>query len=385
MRSIKTRITEMCRNSSALNSAAQYAYLNILRSPSWWSRHSASGEPARYPSDGPVHPVRTAFICDEMTWIDLAPQCESIYLWPDSWREQMETFRPELFFCEAAWSGIPPMEGCWRGRIYRNRSVRFENRRILLDILQYCREHGIPTVFWNKEDPVIEAGSRYDFVDTALRFDHIFTTAEESVSVYRDLGCKSVSVLPFMVNTSVYFPDDTIPKYKGRVLFAGSWYADFPQRCKDMTDLFEFVLKNGYKLDIYDRHSETGESRFRFPERYAACLHPAIPTDQVAGLMRQYEWAVNVNTVMDSATMFSRRALYLAACGVNTISNPSLGLEETMGGKTICLGDGTNALLIRPDPETIRARFSACHAFQTILRCLKAEEALPVAEKDYVF
>lgn len=370
MRSIKTRIMEKCRNSSALNSAAQYAYLNILRSPSWWSRHADSREPARYPSDGPVHPVRTAFICDEMTWIDLAPQCESIYLWPDSWREQMEAFRPQLFFCEAAWSGIPPMEGCWRGRIYRNRSVRFENRRILLDILQYCREHGIPTVFWNKEDPVIEAGSRYDFADTAVRFDHVFTTAEESVSDYLDLGCKNVSVLPFMVNTSVYYPDDTTQKRKDRVLFAGSWYADFPQRCKDMTDLFEFVLKNGYQLDIYDRHSETGESRFRFPERYAAYLHPAIPTDQVAGLMRQYEWAINVNTVKDSRTTFSRRALYLTACGVGIISNYSKGMAQEQSWQKVTLLDGGRILQITPEPNVFCSFFSASGAMDRILSIL---------------
>ena len=383
MRSSKTRIMELCRNNPLLNSAAQYTYLNILRSPSWWGRHTASREPARYPCDGPACPVRTAFICDEMTWIDLAPQCESIYLWPDSWREQMESFQPELFFCEAAWSGIPPMEGCWRGRIYRNRSVRFENRRILLDILRYCREHKIPTVFWNKEDPVIGSETRYDFVDTAVLFDYVLTTAEESVPVYRELGCKHVSVLPFMVNTAVYYPDDAVPKEKGRVLFAGSWYADFPQRCKDTADLFDYVLKKGYQLDIYDRHSETGESRFRFPERYAPYLHPAIPTDQVADLMRRYEWAINVNTVIDSSTMFSRRALYLAACGVGVISNPSSGLAEALGAEQVELEGSSKALLIEPDLEVIHTRFSAEHAFQTILELLE-QEALLAAERSYV-
>lgn len=383
MSSLKTRIMEMCRNSALVNTAAQFIYLNILRSSSWWGRHTSSREPVRYPADGEVHPVRTAFICDEMTWIDLASQCESIYLWPDSWQEQMKAFQPEIFFCEAAWSGIPPMDGCWRGRIYRNRAVLFENRRILLDILRYCRQHRIPTVFWNKEDPDIGAGTRYDFVDTAIRFDHVFTTAEECVPIYQNLGCSNVSVLPFMVNTAMYYPDEHRSKAKDRVLFAGSWYEDFPRRCQDMTELFDYVLENGYQLDIYDRHSETGESRFRFPERYAPYLHPAVPTDRVSDLMRRYEWAINVNTVTDSRTMFSRRVLYLAACGVRIFSNPSLGLEKTLGAERVELGDNSFALRIEPDAEVVQACYSANRAFQTILDVLK-EEALLITERDYV-
>lgn len=360
-------LAELCRKNPLLNSVAQYCYLNIARSPAWWEKQSADREPVRYPADGPVHPVKTAFICDEMTWIDLGPQCESIFLWPGSWRQQMDAFQPDLFFCESTWSGIPPMDGCWRGRIYRNRSVYFENRKTLLKILQYCREKGITTVFWNKEDPLISVSSRYDFLDTALRFDHVFTTAEESVSLYHAIGEERVHVLPFMVNAAVFYPPEQPPEEDRRILFAGSWYQDQEKRCRDMQKLFHYVLREGMQLEIYDRHSDGGESRFLFPEEFSEYLHPAVPTDHVPDLMRQYAWAINVNTITSSRTMFSRRALYLAASGVRILSNPSPGMEAALGGRRINLDETTEALLIDADPEVVRSRFSANAAFQSIL------------------
>ena len=363
----KAKLIELCRRDRLLNSAAQYAYLNVIRPPAWWERGADGREPVRYPADGPVLPVKAAFICDEMTWIDLAPQCRSIFLMPGSWREQMERFQPDLFFCESAWSGIPPAEGCWRGRIYRNRSVLFENRRILLEILRYCRERGIPTVFWNKEDPPENLDSRYDFIDTAVRFDHVFTSAEECVEIYQALGCGHVGVLPFMVNTAVYYPAPGPAREGDRVLFAGSWFGDQDARCQATRALFDYVLGKGMGLDIYDRHSESVEERFSFPEEYAPYLHPSVPTDRVPALMRRYGMALNVNTETASRTMFSRRALYLAACGLTVLSNPSAGMRAALGGEPVDLPGGGQALLIRPDPALVREKYSAAGAFRRIL------------------
>ena len=85
---------------------------------------------------------KVAFLCDEMTWQDYKDCCNSIFLHPAIWREQLERFQPEIFFCEAAWSGIQIFEGVWRGRVYKDSRVLFENRKILLEILKYCKEKG---------------------------------------------------------------------------------------------------------------------------------------------------------------------------------------------------------------------------------------------------
>ena len=63
-------------------------------------------------------------------------------------------------------------------------------------LVQHCRDAGVPTVFWNKEDPP----HFEDFLDTARLFDHVFTTDAECVPAYRErLGHDRVGVLPFAV------------------------------------------------------------------------------------------------------------------------------------------------------------------------------------------
>ena len=45
-------------------------------------------------------------------------------------------------------------------------------------------------------------------------------------------------------------------------------------------------------------------------------------------LCGKYAYAINVNTVVDSKTMFSRRLLQMAACGLTVVSNDFRGLEN---------------------------------------------------------
>ena len=269
---------------------------------------------------------RAAYICDEMTWQDFHHCSDSIFLHPKIWKKQMSRFHPSILFCESAWSGIDPFRNVWRGRIYRDRRVPFENRDILLDILEYCRQNRIITVFWNKEDPVYFDHDIYDFTDTAMRFDHIFTTAAECIVRYQQMGHKSVHLLPFGVNTAMFHPA-TEKQRANSALFAGSWFGDHIKRCKELEALLDYALAQGWKLDIYDRNSGSPEKRFQFPKKYAAYLHPAVPFTKMPEIYRQYKYAINVNTVVESSTMISRRVLQLAACGVTIVSNESMGFE----------------------------------------------------------
>ncbi|MBQ3378462.1 MAG: hypothetical protein IJG50_01205 [Clostridia bacterium] len=381
MAAFSAPIIEFCRKNKLLNTLMQSLYLSVLKPPSYWENKAQGQEPASYPPDGPVHKIKAAFVCDEMTWIDLSGQCESIFVRPGSWKLQFEAFHPDIFFCESAWSGVAPFDGCWRGRIYNNREVFFENRRILFDILDYCRQKGIPTVFWNKEDPIGALDTRFDFADTALHFDHIFTTAQESVDEYRRRGGESVHVLPFMVNTAVYYPDNEI-KDDNRVLFAGAWYDDLPRRCRDTRALFDYVLSLGMDLDIYDRHSESVEERFKFPEEYREYIHKSIPTDRVPALMRKYSKAINVNTITDSKTMFSRRALQLAACGLSVISNPSEAMQRALGGRKVTAPNGEFLLSIEANSEMVRREHAASKAFDYVLNTL-LKEGVSIPEEVY--
>lgn len=357
-------LREFCRESETFNTIAQYAYLYLYRPPSYWTRHAGALETIRYSS---ASPVRVAFLCDEMTWLDFSGYCDAIFLRPDIWRKQLTDFRPDLFFCESAWSGIPPFEGCWRGRVYKNRFVRFENRRELLGILDYCRSENILTVFWNKEDPAFFAHERYGFTDTALRFDRILTISEECVPRYKSLGCDNVDVLPFGVNTDMFHPRAETP-IPGTAIFAGSWFGDQPQRCKDLSAILDYAISRNWRLDIYDRHSDSPEPRFRFPAKYRPYLHNAVPFKQLPDLASRYEWALNVNTVTNSRTAYSRRIPQMLACGAKVLSNSSRGAERIPGSRNIFLDGVGNALEIVCDFEILQSFCSAQRLFSDFLK-----------------
>ena len=308
---------------------------------------------------------KVAFICDEMTWQDFSPCCNAVFLHPALWREQMEEFQPDFLFCEAAWSGIRGYEGVWRGRVYRDRRLRFENRRVLLELLSYCRVHQIPTVFWAKEDPIFFQHPVYDYTQTALEFDLVFTTARECIERYRALGHTRVFLLPFGVDTDRFYPDGSVPQ-AGTAVFAGSWFGDQPERCRVLERLLDFSLERGLELEIYDRKYNSGQKRFRFPSRYSPYLHPPVPYEQTPEMFRRYEYAINVNTVTNSATMCSRRLLQLAGCGATIISNQT----EVFSTLSDCLetwdSDCDGIVFARGNLSRIAARYSTQQQFLSV-------------------
>ncbi|MBQ6570636.1 MAG: glycosyltransferase [Clostridia bacterium] len=273
---------------------------------------------------------KIAIVCDEMTYWNFKEFCNLRFVRPDNWKKVLKEFKPEIFLCESAWCGIDAYPDCWRCRIYRNHRVLFENRKELLEILAYCKQNGIKTVFWNKEDPTFFGNKQYDYIDTALKFDHIFTTCAECVEKYKALGAKNVQPLMFGFSPAL-FNDKKMSRKENCAVFAGSWYADAPERCRDMEKLFDMILDKGIELRIYDRHYGINNANFTFPEKYQPFVHPAVPYNKINEIFKDVRYAVNINTVKDSSTMFARRVFELMACGKCIISNESKGMREIFG------------------------------------------------------
>lgn len=376
MKQLFYRLLNIARNNRQLNQILQYVYLKLsvvfgmradsndrllFKSPSF-GKGSSDKRP------------RVAFICDEMTWQDFHPYTDAIFLHPKVWRKQLEEFRPDILFCESAWSGIEKYSSVWRGRIYKDRRVSFENRDILLQIVAYCRQQGTQTVFWNKEDPAYFAHPVYDFTDTALHFDYVFTTAAECVDGYRSRGHGHVFLLPFGVNTDMFYPEEKARK-ENTVMFAGSWFSDHPERCKALEKLLDYAIAQGWKLDIYDRYSHSSESKFRFPEKYASYLRPAVPFSEMPEVYRKYTYAINVNTVVGSPTMISRRILQLAASGITILSNDAQGFRALSDCLDIHPTDEEGIILIEPSVEATQKHASVSR-FHFILDSVFSEEAI---------
>ena len=274
--------------------------------------------------------VRAVIISDEMTYENFKSVCDLKFLTPQNWKNEIEKFQPDIFICESAWSGIDKYKDIWRGKIYKNKNLIFENRKTLFKIIEYCRKNNIKTAFWNKEDPVYFDDDIHNFSDTAIRFDYIFTTARECVEKYKNIGGKNVFFMGFGFSPEI-FDCPKGKKKKKKAVFAGSWYADHEERCRDMEKIFDTILEKNIDLEIYDRYSESSNPVHKYPDKYKKYIHKAVPYKKLGEIFKNAEYAVNINTEKKSDTMFARRVFELMASRCIVISNESVGMERLFG------------------------------------------------------
>jgi hypothetical protein len=191
--------------------------------------------------------------------------------------------------------------------------------------VQWCRKGGIPTVFWNKEDPV-----HFDeFIDLAVEFDHIFTTDSGCITQYAERG-KKAEVLRFAAQPTINNPVELYDRRIDKVCFAGSYIRLYPQRMKDFEAIADAIGDGS--LDIYDRNLERGDPRYAFPERFKPLVKGTLKGDEIVRAYKGYRFGLNLNSVKNSETMLARRVFELMASNTPVISNSSKAIENTFPG-----------------------------------------------------
>jgi len=280
-----------------------------------------------------------AAIVDEFTFNSFKYECNLLPLEPDNWKSIFEQNNIDFFFCESAWAGVDSVKRPWRGKIYASSNFKTENRTVLLEILAYCKEKNIPTVFWNKEDPTHYTDRIHDFVKTALLFDHIFTTADECVQMYRDeYGHQSVNLLMFATQPELFNAEETCERTND-IVFAGSWYAQHPDRCAEMEGIFDNIIRQGYTLKIYNRHSDNDDPNHKFPDKYEQYIYPRLEHNQLGLAYKESKYALNINTVVESETMFARRVFELMSSNTLVLTNYSMGIDNIFGNNVLYINN----------------------------------------------
>ena len=269
---------------------------------------------------------RVACIMDDFTYGSYQAECELQQLTPDSWQDELESFQPELLFIESAWRG---KDGLWGSKVGHTSQE-------LQGIVSWCHKQCIPTVFWNKEDPV----HFETFLNTARLFDYVFTTDIDCVHRYKAaLEHDRVFFLPFACQPTVHNP---IEKYerKDAFCFAGAYYVRYPERTRDLED-FVRELPAFRPFEIYDRNYGKDNPDYQFPETYQPYIVGTLPYDQIDKAYKGYRYAINLNSIKQSQTMFARRVYELLGSNTLVVSNYSRGVRLMFGDVVITSDSGS--------------------------------------------
>lgn len=247
-------------------------------------------------------------------------------------------WKADFLFVESAWKGhknrwkygvatfpkVPKKQSLLR-KFYKFYHVSRGNKR-LAKIVNLAKKKAIPTVFWNKED-----GVHFErFIESAKLFEHIFTVDENCIPKYRELvdSKTTVNSLMFAIEPSIHNFTGFNFKSNG-ANFVGSYSHHVHNRRREWQDMmFEAVNQVGMELTIFDRNSNRNSENYRYPDNDNLKVMSAVSYDKTAQIYKDYLISLNVNTVEDSPTMFSRRLVEIIACGGVAITNPTLAVEE---------------------------------------------------------
>jgi spore maturation protein CgeB len=268
-----------------------------------------------------ISDIKMACILDEFSMTSFGQEVNLITFTPENWLEVLSENIPDVLFVESAWRGN---YGSWEYKIAKYNN---QDKEPLIKLLNWCKENGIPTVFWNKEDPI-----HFErFIDTAKLFDYIFTTDANMIENYQKAsGHSNVFALPFAAEPKLHNPIKIQDRRIDKICFAGSFYANrHEERRKDMENILDIAAKFG--LEIYDRNYDknaNGPTDFSFPERFSENIVGSLKYDEIDKAYKGYKVMLNVNSVKYSPTMFSRRVFEGLACGTPIISSYSEGIKR---------------------------------------------------------
>nr|WP_216630037.1 glycosyltransferase [Brevibacterium renqingii] len=255
-------------------------------------------------------------ILDEFSAESFSYEWKTIPLKRTAWKSQLAVL--DFVFVESAWNGNG---GDWKFKLTGTTGPSTE----IAELLAECRHCGIPTVFWNKEDPP----HFDDFLPLAKMFDVVFTSDVRLVGDYqRLLGHDRVYPLAFAAQPAIHSPVRPSKNFAGRdIAFAGMYFTHkFPERRTQMDLLLgaadEVSSRMEHGLEIFSRFLGDDE-RYQFPGRLADRVVGSLPYRNLLTAYKNYKVFLNVNSVVDSPSMCARRIFEIAASGTPVISTPS--------------------------------------------------------------
>ncbi len=268
--------------------------------------------------------LRVATILDEFSASAFSAEWNQHAISRENWVQELDEFEPNLLFVESAWHGNGRD---WSYQLVGTTAPRPE----IVELVSECKRRGIPTVFWNKEDPVHFA----EFVDSARLFDVVLTSDSNMIDAYRrELGHDRIHLLQFAAQTEIHNPIRNAKlRHTRDIAFGGMYFAHTHQARREQLDLLLHAAEKASEkmkggLDIFSRQ-HGGDEKYQFPAPFDARVVGGLPYEKMLGAYRLYKTFLNVNTIVDSPTMCARRVFEITASGTPVVSTPSPALEAT--------------------------------------------------------
>ena len=260
-------------------------------------------------------------ILDEFSAESFGYEWDTVPLNRRAWASQLDLV--DFVFIESAWNGNG---GDWKFKLTGTAGPSPE----IVELLEVCRQRGIPTVFWNKEDPP----HFDDFLPLAKLFDVVFTSDVRLVHKYKELlGHDRIAPLAFAAQPAIHSPVRPSKNFATRdIAFAGMYFTHkFPERRAQMdlllgaADTVSSRMEHG--LEIFSRFLGEDE-RYQFPDALADRVVGSLPYRNLLTAYKNYKVFLNVNSVVDSPSMCARRIFEITAAGTPVITTPSAATKE---------------------------------------------------------
>lgn len=275
--------------------------------------------------------LKIALVADEATSISIAPDANLILLTPQNYKFKIQLFKPDLLFVESCWRGY---KNSWKKHIV---DIEINQSMILIKLIEYCNALSIPTVFWNKEDPLHFERFKY----TASLFDYIYTTDMNSITKYENYinhKVSSIKTLLFCAQPKYHYPPKS--KRQDGTVFLGGYYGnEIPERSLQQEAILNKLTK--HNLIIYDRFYSK-KTACSYPQELNLYCIESISQKQCFNVYKKYQIYLNFNSIIDSPTMLSRRVFELAACKSPIISTGSIAIEHLFENKITVVDEKTN-------------------------------------------
>lgn len=278
--------------------------------------------PMPVPDRAPVFAhTRVGVILDEFSAQSFGFEWSITELTRSDWSNQIDGL--DFVFVESAWNGNG---GDWKFKLNGPSGPGPD----VVELLTECRRRGLPTVFWNKEDPP----HFEDFLPLAKLVDVVFTSDVRLVTEYRArLGHDRVAVLPFAAQPAIHNPSRPARNFAARdIAFAGMYFAHkYPERREQMDLLLgaaEAVSgRMQHGLEIFSRFLGDDE-RYQFPGSLADRVVGGLPYRNLLTAYKHFKVFLNVNSVVDSPSMCARRIFEISAAGTPVVTTPSAATKE---------------------------------------------------------